>query len=176
MGFPVRRRRMAAAVAACLCGLACAFGTGLAPGTAVAAQLGTFQFGRWCAGAGQTNDPVGVAVNNDPSSSFYGDVYVADSGNNRLDRFNASGSFQLAWGWGVANGGNELQTACTVACQRGYAEEQNPPQPVNTGAVIFPSGVAVDSNPLSSSAGDVYVVEAGDIERVESLVRPENSC
>ncbi len=167
IGFPVRRRRVAGVVA-CLCGLACLTGAGIAPGVAVAAGLGAFQFGEPGPSAGQISEPTGVAVNDDPSSLFYGDVYVADSDNKRVDRFGDSGSFQLAWGWGVASGANELQT-CAVSCRQGYREEQNPPQPVNTGAVVYPSGVAVDSNPLSSSASDVYVVEAGDIDRVEKF-------
>ncbi len=163
MRFPVRRSSVAGVVAY-LCGLACVLGAGVVPGVAAA----NTQFGETGTGAGQISGPIGVAINNDPVSLFYGDVYVADSNNNRLDRFSSSGSFQLAWGWGVASGANELQT-CMATCRRGPPEEQNPPQPVNTGAVSFPSGVAVDSNPLSSSAGDVYVVQAGDIQRVEKF-------
>ena len=161
------RRRMVAGVVACLCGLACALGAGLAPGVAAAAQLGTFQFGQEGEGAGDVSGPTGVAVNNDPSSLFYGDVYVADYGNRRLDRFSGSGAFQLAWGWGVASGANELQT-CTTTCQSGPREESRM-VPANTGAVSVPVGVAVDSNPLSSSAGDVYVVQAGETNRVEKF-------
>src|SRR5580692_3090838 len=115
MRLPVRRRA-AAWVVACLCGLACALGAGVTPGVAAAAELGAFQFGEGGGGAGQTVLPVGLAVNNDPSSLFYGDVYVADHGNQRIDRFDGAGAFQLAWGWGVANGANELQT-CTTTCQ-----------------------------------------------------------
>ena len=167
MRFP-GNRGMAVRVLACLCGLACVVGAGVSPGVAAATQLGASHFGETGEGAGQFYDPDGVAVDNDPLSSFYGDVYVADSTNNRIDRFSGSGSFQLAWGWGVASGANELQI-CTVLCQRAKVEEQNPPAPVNTGAVAFPSSVAVDSNTLSSSAGDVYVAEAGDIDRVEKF-------
>ena len=164
MRFPVRRL-MAARVVACLCGLACLVGVGVTPGVAAAAQLGATQLGESGSGAGQFTDPTGVAVDNDPASLFDGDVYVADYTNNRVDRFSGTGSFQLAWGWGVANGANELQS-CTASCQRGKSEEEG--QHFNTGATASASGVAVDSDPLSVSAGDVYVVEAA-LGRVEKF-------
>jgi hypothetical protein len=166
MRFPVRRG-VTTGVVACLCGLACALGAGVAPGAASAAGLGAFQFGEEGEGAGQVSHPTGVAVNNDPSSLFYGDVYVADYGNRRLDRFSCAGAFQLAWGWGVANGANELQT-CTAACQSAPREESIF-VPRNTGAVSTPVGVAVDSGSLSPSTGDVYLVQGGETNRVEKF-------
>ncbi len=144
-------------------------GAGKGAGVPAAAQLEAFQFGQEGEGAGQVSHPTGVAVNNDPSSLFYGDVYVADYGNRRLDRFSSSGAFQLAWGWGVATGANELQT-CTTKCQAGPREEEgNLGVPAHTGAVSVPAGVAVDSNLLSSSAGDVYVLQVGEMNRVEKF-------
>jgi hypothetical protein len=161
-------------VVACLCGLACVFGSGMVSGVAGAAELGAFQIGStethgsFSEGeaAGRISVPTGVAVNDDLSSLLYGDLYVTDRGNNRIDRFAGSGAFQLAWGWGVNNGAAELQT-CTTSCQRGA--EQSPA----TGAIAsyFPPGaIAVDSDPLSTSAGDVYLAEAGgELNRVEKF-------
>ena len=166
MRFPVCRRA-ALGVLACLCGLAYVLGAGIAPGVAAAAGPGVFQFGEEGQGAGQVSWPHGVAVDNDSSSPFYGDVYVSDYGNRRIDRFSGSGAFQLAWGWGVASGANELQT-CTTTCQAGPREEEKS-VPTHTGAVFFPIGVAVDSDPLSLSAGDVYVVQGSDVDRVEKF-------
>ena len=44
-------------------------------------------------GAGQFTDPVSIAVNNNPSSSSYEEVYVADQGNNVIEKFNSSGKY-----------------------------------------------------------------------------------
>ncbi len=95
-------------------------------------------------GAGQVYEPLGVAV--DQSS---GDLYVADRGNVRVDKFDSAGNFLLAWGKGVAdNVTEELQTCGpeatppTVGCFR--------PQ-FSVTQRIFPQSVAVDQ-----SSGDVY--------------------
>ncbi len=47
----------------------------------------------------------GVAV--DQSN---GDVYVADTGNRRIDKFDSEGNFISAWGWGVVASGPDKQT------------------------------------------------------------------
>jgi hypothetical protein len=36
-----------------------------------------------------------------------GDVYISDTENERIDEFDPSGKFLLAWGWGVLNGAEE---------------------------------------------------------------------
>jgi WD40-like Beta Propeller Repeat len=120
------------------------------------------------AAAGQLNDPRPVAADGSSSLSFR-NLYVADQSNRRIDSFSASpssGAFNLAWGSGVRDGKSELQT-CTTAttCREGVSEET---PPFVTGGVAFPDGIAVDSDPLSSSVGDVYVaVNEGD--RVEKF-------
>jgi DNA-binding beta-propeller fold protein YncE len=89
----------------------------------------------------------GVAVN---SASHL--LYVADTGNNRVDEFETSGKFVRAWGWGVLSGAAEPQT-CTVVCRKGVA---------GAGPGEFESAdfVAVD-NSSGESSGDVYVADSG---------------
>jgi hypothetical protein len=88
-------------------------------------------FGKEGAGNGEFATPVGVAV--DQSS---GDVYVVDSANARVQKFEAGGAYvsQFAGGETPAS------------------------------AFSSPSAVAVDnsSSPFDTSAGDVYVVDAGN--------------
>ena len=62
--------------------------------------------------AGQVGSAVGVAV--DDSN---GELYVADPGslyaeNFRIAKFNREGKFQLAWGWGVADGKSQELQVC----------------------------------------------------------------
>jgi hypothetical protein len=108
----------------------------------------------------QLNGPLGVGVD----QATGGDVFVADWGNQRVDRFNGSGVFLEAWGWGVnqAAPAAALQT-CTTSCQQGS---------VGSGAGQFgfgdPQGLAVDNEPLSLSYGDVYVVDSENF-RVEKF-------
>jgi DNA-binding beta-propeller fold protein YncE len=100
----------------------------------------TCQAGIAGAGAGELNEPWGVAI--DPS----GDVYVADSFNNRIAEFSAAGAFVKGYGWGVLDGANQFET-CTTTCQAGIA---------GAGAGEFnggPAGIATDS------AGNVYVAD-----------------
>ncbi len=72
-------------VVALLCGLACLFGAGVATAGAVT------QFGSQGSELGQLNEPSGVAVG--PT----GEVYVADTGNKRVEKFDGSGDPLLAW-------------------------------------------------------------------------------
>ncbi len=163
-------RGLRLSVVVLLCGLVCVVAV-VVPGVAGATQFGARRFalteGRGgnepstLVNSGQIKLPVGEAVDNDPSSLFFGDVYVADLGNGRVDRFSGLGVFQLAWGQGVVNGANELQ-ACTTSCRGGIRGS------VGTGAVSRPTGVAVDNDPLSLSAGDVYVVDSAN-DRVEKF-------
>jgi hypothetical protein len=137
-------RRLTLATLASLCAMALALAAGASP----AAAEGTFQFGPLGEVAGQINfSPTGMAV--DKAS---GDIYVSDTNNERVDKFDQSGKFLLAWGWGVATGAEELQT-CTTSCQRGREEAGG------AGAICLPNGVTVDNDPLSASYNDVYVVD-----------------
>lgn len=69
------------------------------------------------AGGGQfsASGTHGVAV-----SEADGSVYVVDTYNYRIEKFDAEGNFELAFGWGVADGAEELQS-CTSSCQSGLS-------------------------------------------------------
>jgi hypothetical protein len=98
--------------------------------------------------AGQISEKLGgIAIDQES-----GDVYIADSGNNRIEKFSGEGQFILAFGWGVADGeSQELQT-CTTICFKGL-------EGAGAGEFVEPAGIAVDNDPLSLSHGDVYVVD-----------------
>jgi hypothetical protein len=130
------------------------------PSAASAAQAHFFSesFGEAGSGAGQlelvapnlsANPKLGgsgVAVDD-----ATGDVYVADTGNHRIDVFEADGTFMMAWGWGVADGASEPQT-CTLVCQAGGAGS-------GAGEFEAPTFVAVDN--AAGGEGDVYVGDSG---------------
>jgi DNA-binding beta-propeller fold protein YncE len=96
-------------------------------------------------GAGQFASPNGVAA--DAS----GNVYVADSGRNRIQKFDSSGNFLLTWGKDViaTNLGTGFEI-CTVApdCQAGA------PSTGLGGELNFPRAIAVDP-----ASGNVYVAD-----------------
>jgi DNA-binding beta-propeller fold protein YncE len=87
----------------------------------------------------------GVAVDNTTQ-----DVYVADTGNARVDEFEANGTFVRAWGWGVADGLAKAET-CTLICEKGLGGS-------GAGQLTTPTAIAVD-NSGGSSEGDVYVAD-----------------
>jgi len=143
-GHPVRVRLLIAALFAfLLVVLACVPAAWAGTGHTFA-----FSFGSPGTGAGQFNlaSDSGVAV--DQSN---GDVYVADTGNHRVDEFTASGQFIRTFGWGVTNGAAEAQT-CTTGCQAGLAGP-------NASQFEEPTFLAVDNAPGGN--GDVYVADNG---------------
>src|SRR5262245_1942579 len=114
----------------------------LGAATAHAVLVPRSTFGSQGSGAGQFQTPVGVAV-----SPTAGNVYVADSGNARVQKFDANGNFLAAWGWGVTDGAAQSEV-CTANCQAG----------------IPGSGAGQFSNPTSIAAAQnrVYVGDAGN--------------
>jgi DNA-binding beta-propeller fold protein YncE len=88
------------------------------------------------------------------SDQASGNVYVADSGNNRIEKFDANGNFIAAWGWGVADGKAQAEV-CTSNCQAGIAGS-------GPGQLSGPNSVA------TSSTGKVFVGDAGN-QRVEKF-------
>ena len=148
----VVRGRGPATMLACLAALVLCCGI-----CASAASALPVSFGTEGEGAGQlSEEPRGVAVDQES-----GDVYVADRNNGRMMKFTAEGGFLLGWGWGVADGTSEALQTCTTVCFRGI--EGNGP-----GQFSLDEGVAVDNDPLSSSHGDVYVIDAAN-ERVQKF-------
>jgi phosphodiesterase/alkaline phosphatase D-like protein len=102
-------------------------------------------FGSAGSGDGQLKEPKDVAVNN-----TNGDIYVADTGNHRVVKFDSAGHFLAAWGWGVSDG-SPASEVCTSGCQAGISGS-------GLGQFATPYFVAVD-NSNGPSAGDVYVAD-----------------
>ena len=103
-------------------------------------------------GAGYVDKPIGAAV--DQGS---GDLYVADSNNFRIDKFDSVGDFLLAWGFGVADSETEELQTCgpeasppTLKC---YGPGFNNPANYEAGNVK-PESVAVDQ-----ASHDIYVAD-----------------
>ncbi len=120
---------------------------GAGPAGAVGSHAFSASFGSPGPNAGELSGPSGVAVN-----STTHDVYVADTGNARVDEFEADGTFVRAWGWGV--GGGAGFEACTLICQKGLSG-------AGAGEFEAPAFIAVDNDPGSASFGDVYVGDTG---------------
>jgi hypothetical protein len=106
------------------------------------------------AGAGQFSGPDGVAVDNNPASESYGDVYVVDSQNHRVQKFDSTGHFLLTFGKEVntSSHGDVCTAAESESCGAG-TEGTGP------GEFLFAAGgIAVDNN------GTVYVGSFGRVE------------
>lgn len=116
-----------------------------------------FSFGTSGSGAGQLRNPSDVALDSG------GNVWVADSGNNRIAAFDSNGSFIETFGWNVnktkvESGAPQAQrNLCTAAskdtCQAGLAGSAN-------GQMNDPLGIAV------SPEGFIWVADSGN-DRVQ---------
>lgn len=113
---------------------------------------GRYQFGANIgapgSGDGQLLNPQDVAV--DDST---GDIYVADTGNHRVMKFDSSGHFLAAWGWGVTDG-TPMSEVCTSGCRAGISG-------LGAGEFRSPTFIEVDNSP-GPSGGDVYVGDVAD--------------
>jgi WD40-like Beta Propeller Repeat len=135
-----------------LCALTFGCTVGVAPAFAA-----VHSFGEEGEGAGQFARAQAIAIDNGsfPGAPSAGDVYIADAGNSRVDKFAGDGEFLLAWGWGVADGKAEFEicgpdaSPATAGCQAGS-------EGAAAGQLERPVGVAVDTS-SGSSHGDVYV-------------------
>jgi hypothetical protein len=148
--------------------LAVTLALGASPAAASQPHAFLSYFGSTGADAGQfeLTAESGLAV--DQST---GDVYLADTGNHRVDEFSESGAFIRAFGWGVSDGAAKLETCGheasppTTTCQAGLPG----PEP---GQFEAPSFIAVDNTPGGAGdvAGDVYVADAGSVANERQTV------
>jgi NHL repeat len=131
---------LAGLVLACLAGSASAITLGHIYSHTIGAGHG--------AGNGQVGEGFyspGVAI--DESG---GVLFVADRENHRVLKFDTSGEFLQAWGYGVSDGTNTLQVCSAPSpCQAGIAGAA-------TGQFEVPISIAVD-NSGGPNDGDVYV-------------------
>lgn len=128
-------------VAGCLaiCALACMLAT-LAP------DASALQTRPLVSRFGSLSEPHGIAI--DQST---GDLYVADTANNRIEKFDPTGKLLLAFGADVGGAGVNTCTSSCAAGTRGSAP----------GQFTTAKFVAVD-NSGGASKGDVYVGDVGD--------------
>jgi DNA-binding beta-propeller fold protein YncE len=121
---------------------------GVAPALAVPAHVLSSSFGSVGSGAGQVELEASseVAVNDETH-----DIYVADTGNHRVDEFSSLGVFILAFG---ANVGGAGVNVCTTTCVKGTSTS-------TLGGFERPVFIAVD-NSVGESHGDVYVGDEGN--------------
>jgi sugar lactone lactonase YvrE len=104
-------------------------------------------FGSEGSGQGQFKGPTGVAVDS------YGDRWVTDSANNRVEELSPTGTFVMTFGWGVNDGKPELET-CTSNCKAGIAGSE-------PGQLKAPWGIAF-------AKGNIWVTDTGN-SRVEEF-------
>ena len=129
-------------------------GIGLLASLSLIAPAGASADSNVCApgsGGGQCDEPSGIAA--DTST---GNVYIADTANNRINVFSASGSFLFTFGWGVADGTAEAQT-CEEDCFKGLA---------GGGAGEFDRPQFITVDPASH---DIFVFEQFRVQRFTSL-------
>jgi hypothetical protein len=164
-GIGIAKRATATAVVAA-CALLAAAGL-LAPASASAGKFvdrfvaGTGSSG---SGQGQLNVPRGLAVNYssvapgshlDPTGDpVDGYVYIADSGNHRIQVYSPDGQFRFMWGRGVQTGANlaEVCDRTETPCQGSTAFSG-----VEGGMFDQPQGIAVDQD-----SGHVFVRDSGN--------------
>ncbi len=132
-----------------------AWGWGVADGHTEALQTCTTSCfaGLFRGGSGAFGFPDGVAVDNDPLSASYRDVYVLDASNRRVQKFDSAGNFLLMFGGGVNETTSGDVCLAGEACRAG-AEGSEP------GEFEGLASIAVDA------AGNVY---AGDLNRVQEF-------
>jgi hypothetical protein len=116
--------------------MACAL-LGFASGASAAAPALLFSVpvsGVSGSGAGQFDNPRGVAVN-----PVDGHIFVGGGNNHRIDEFTAQGEFVKAWGWGVADGTSAQLQTCSTTCFKGLSGS-------GAGQFNFARSVAVDES------------------------------
>ncbi len=108
---------------------------------AVSAQTFLFKFGSFGTGEGQFSAPSDLSVDSSDN------IYVVDTNNFRIQKFDKDGKFLRMWGFGVSFGREQFEI-CTFGCREGIQG------PGGNGQFLRPQGIAVDI------AGNVYVVDS----------------
>lgn len=170
-----------------------AFGWGVADGVSAVLQTCTSTCHEGIAGSGGGQIEPGpgpvLAVDNDPLSPAFHDVYVYEQGNHRVQRFTATGEFILTFGGGVnlSTGGNICTSASGDSCGSGPVSFSRSRIAVGQGGTIYmatganrllkfaPSGTLLAEITLSPAAlgesvngiavdsvGNFYVASAGE--------------
>jgi hypothetical protein len=105
-------------------------------------------------GPGECADPRGVAVD-----QANGDVYLADRGNNRVDKFDANGNFLRAWGWDVVavGPGDHPEDKFEICVPAGGDTCKEGVSGVGAGQFSAAISIAVDNDPTSPAYRDIYV-------------------
>ncbi len=99
-------------------------------------------FGSAGTGAGQFKQPYAIAI------APTGNLWVADTRNERLQLLSPTGTLIQAQGFGVSNGEDKSEY-CTSTCQAGIAGSKQ-------GQFYIPEGIAVNQE------GEVYVADTGN--------------
>src|SRR5262249_21707341 len=105
-------------------------------------------FGIPGSGSGELQNPTGMAI-----QASNGAVYVADTSNARIVKFDAKGNFVAAWGWGVTDGAAQREVCTSQTCQAGKPGS-------GPGQLSFPKTIAVSAS--GASANKVFVGDAGN--------------
>jgi DNA-binding beta-propeller fold protein YncE len=146
-----RSLRLAAIVLACASGVFL-----MAAPSALARNTNLFQFSF----GGSSSTPADPYPLSEPSDIAVDqadhDVYVTDTGNHRVEKFDSSGNLLLMFGKDVnqTTGGNVCTIASGNTCRAGASGTA-------PGELVAPNFIAVD-NSAGPSKGDVYVGDAGD--------------
>lgn len=148
-------------------GLAAAAYLALSAAPASAGYRLVAQWGSEGSGPGQFDFPIPVAVD-----QTTGDVYVGDSGNQRVQKFTASGSFLLQIGEGGTGAGEFGNTVGLAVGPRGgvYVADglENRVQKFSSMGVFefathgFPGGFDGPGGVAVSAQGDFYVTDVGN--------------
>jgi hypothetical protein len=113
----------------------------------------------------QFETPRDVAVYNGAGDNA-GDIFVVDDANHRIQRLNADGTFDRAWGADVdssAAGANFEVCTNAASCKAGVPSAGNTADNLRNGAMDNPQGIAVDQ-----TTGAVYVRDR-DNRRVQQF-------
>lgn len=111
------------------------------------AAQGFVRFGSFGHGDGQFFEPHGIAVDHRS-----GGIFVLDTDNHRIERFSPSGRFQMASGWGVADGRTRALQTCRARCHEGLAG-------AGPGQLSFAQGLTIDQGSRRRSHGDLYLAD-----------------